>query len=166
MKKIVGFIFGLGCLSLVGGCFSSAYALYSGTLPTNKELAIGIEIVAPTTSTYYLKTQFPNGTDDWDQWDSEKDRGAQRIFAHVWNATDEDDIEMSWDHDRIWKLVVPINTYTSVLFCRVNPDAESFAWDKVYNQTDNLAFVANKDTAQITSWSGGTDGHSTVQWIS
>lgn len=54
MKKISHVLFGLGCLSLIGGCFSSAYSLYLKS-PTSKILTItGVE--PPSTVNYYLNS--------------------------------------------------------------------------------------------------------------
>ena len=163
MKKISYLLFGIGCLSIIGGCFGNAFALYSGSLPENKELSISLGDITPTTKSYYLNTRFYDGSSDWDTG-----YGQQKIFVHVWNSTTSDDLEMKWQHDRIWKVDLPINTYTSILFCRVNPAAESFDWNMVYNQTEDLNFVADKDTAQITSWHKDNDDSkpSTVMWVS
>ena len=54
MKKFKSLFLGLGCLALLGGCFSSAFALYTGDLPTNKEFTISLDLPEPTG--FYLKT--------------------------------------------------------------------------------------------------------------
>ena len=54
MKKLSHVLFGLGCLSLIGGCFSSAYSLYLKS-PNSKILTItGVE--PPATNNYYLNS--------------------------------------------------------------------------------------------------------------
>lgn len=47
-KKLSILFFTLGCLSLIAGFSTTAYSLYTGTLPTDKEMAIGIDLPEPT----------------------------------------------------------------------------------------------------------------------
>ncbi len=47
-KKLSILFFALGCLSLIAGFSTTAYSLYTGTLPTDKEMAIGIDLPEPT----------------------------------------------------------------------------------------------------------------------
>lgn len=47
-KKLSILFFTLGCLSLIAGFSTTAFSLYTGTLPTDKEMAIGIDLPEPT----------------------------------------------------------------------------------------------------------------------
>ncbi len=47
-KKLSILFFTLGCLSLIAGFSTTAYSLYTGTLPADKEMAIGIDLPEPT----------------------------------------------------------------------------------------------------------------------
>lgn len=47
-KKLSILFFALGCLSLIAGFSTTAFSLYTGTLPTDKEMAIGIDLPEPT----------------------------------------------------------------------------------------------------------------------
>ena len=116
--------------------------------------------------TYYLKTSFPDGSGDWDVYE------AQKMFAYVWNNTPNDNraYEMTWYEGRTWKVEIPKDKYTMVVFCRVNPSVTVFTvekWDEiVYNQTTDLAFEAGKHTAEIQGWGSGYGAHCPVKWIS
>ncbi len=110
-------------------------------------------------TTYYLNTSFSDGSGG--NWDIPF---QQTMWAYVWNSQDNRAYEMTWDHDTIWKVDIPKDTYNMVIFCRLTPDATTFAWDdRVYNQTIDLAFVAGKTTAQIENWGAGA---SPVHWVS
>lgn len=52
-KKLSILFFTLGCLSLIAGFSTTAYSLYTGTLPTDKEMAIGIDL--PEQTGFYAK---------------------------------------------------------------------------------------------------------------
>ena len=99
-------------------------------------------------TTYYLNTDFSNGTDTWN-----KD-GAQ-MWAYVWNSTDTPAYKMSVHSGNVYKVEIPNNTYNHIIFCRVMPGTVLFNWDSVWNQTVDMDFVAGKTTAQIEGWSGG-----------
>ncbi|MDY6275888.1 MAG: hypothetical protein SPL75_00130 [Bacilli bacterium] len=47
-KKLSILFFTLGCLSLIAGFSTTAYSLYTGTLPADKEMIIGIDLPEPT----------------------------------------------------------------------------------------------------------------------
>ena len=47
-KKLSILFFTLGCLSLIAGFSTTAFSLYTGTLPTDKEMEIGIDLPEPT----------------------------------------------------------------------------------------------------------------------
>ena len=47
-KKLSILFFTLGCLSLIAGFSTTAFSLYTGTLPTDKEMLIGINLPEPT----------------------------------------------------------------------------------------------------------------------
>ena len=47
-KKLSILFFTLGCLSLIAGFSTTAFSLYTGTLPTDKEMLIGIDLPEPT----------------------------------------------------------------------------------------------------------------------
>lgn len=47
-KKLSILFFTLGCLSLIAGFSTTAFSLYTGTLPTDKEMEISIDLPEPT----------------------------------------------------------------------------------------------------------------------
>ena len=115
-------------------------------------------------TTYYLNTAFQDGSGDWDIY------GEQDMWVHVWNSSDNRDYKMTWDHDRIWKVDILKDTYTSILFLRVKPNATSIIWDgqnkTVINQTIDTTFVAGKTMAQIVNWGAGYEAACPVVWVS
>lgn len=140
----------------------AARALFTKTSST---VSFGIGATpAPIEKNYYLITSFENGSGDWDT-------SSQKIFVYVFytenSVTHDASFEMHWVENRKWEVTVPL-IYDTIIFCRVNPSYESFAWDsRVYNQTENLDFVDDKDTAQITCWHVGNDSSpSGVKWVS
>ena len=137
----------------------------NGNTPTPDPDPIPDPIIPVTdTTTYYLNTAFKDGSGDWDVL------GAQNMWAYVWDdggSNGNRAYQMTWDHDRIWKVDIPQETYNMIIFCRVDPSATTFAWDsRVFNQTIDLAFVDGKTTAQIVNWGAGYGASCPVEWIS
>ena len=77
------------------------------------------------TTSYYLNTSFSDGSGgNWDVVD------AQVMWAHVWNGSDNRDYQMHWDSvSTYWKVDIPKDTYTSIIFLRVKVGATSIIWD-------------------------------------
>ena len=145
--------------------YATEKILYAEFVPNGQDPVDPDPIDDPVTpdleyTTYYLNTAFQDGSGDWDVY------GAQNMWVHVWNSSDNRDYKMVWDHDRIWKVDILKNTYTKIIFCRVDPDATVFSWDKVYNQTPDTDFVAGKTMAQIVNWGAGPGALCPVVWVS
>lgn len=89
------------------------------------------------------------------------------IYAYCWAGSSSRVYQGTANGDRTEFSFAIGTSWTSILFTRVNPKG-SFSktnWDDVWTQTEDLAIDANKDTAKISSWDGGKDGHSGVSWV-
>ena len=115
-----------------------------------------------TTTQYTLKTNFAEGN-----WSVD----SPLIVAYAWldsnsrvfAGTQVDENTYTFD---IYK------SYTSMLFLRLAPGTPitPFDWEaskgNIWNQSEDISVVAGKTVAQITSWGNGTQGRSTVMWVS
>ena len=92
------------------------------------------------------------------------------MWVHVWNSNDNRDYEMTWDSGTTWKVDIPKDTYTSIMFLRVKPGATSLIWTgdnkNVYNETFDINFEEGKTTAQIVNWGANEGAKCPVNWVS
>ena len=105
-------------------------------------------VFAETATTIYVQ---PNSN-----WLQANARFAAYFFGNgeTWvNCTDP-------DGDGIYEVAVP-DGYSSVIFCRMNPDATDNNWDNKWNQTANLTVPTdNKVCYVVVGWDKGAG-----QWI-
>ncbi len=66
------------------------------------------------------------------------------------------------DADGIYEVNIPVGGYTSVIFCRMNPDAAANNWDNKWNQTGDLAIPTNGDN--LYTLTGGEWDSVTGAW--
>lgn len=112
--------------------------------------------------TFYLYTNFQDGSSDWTQ-------GGEKFYAWAWSSTNSGQAySLSKVSDSYYSYNLPENT-TGLLFVRVPEATTSFDWNTttVWNQTSDLNIEAGKTTAQITCWhnGGGESGPSGVIWV-
>lgn len=112
--------------------------------------------------TFYLYTNFQDGSSDWTQ-------GGEKFYAWAWSSTNSGQAySLSKVSDSYYSYNLPENT-TGLLFVRVPESTTSFDWNTttVWNQTSDLNIEAGKTTAQITCWhnGGGESGPSGVIWV-
>jgi hypothetical protein len=68
------------------------------------------------------------------------------------------------DADGIYEAHIPVGGYTSVIFCRMNPNAAANNWNNKWNQTSDLIIPTdgtNLYTIEEGSWDNGTGTWST-----
>lgn len=112
-------------------------------------------------TTFTLNTKFDGGN-----WSGDN----AQILMYCWTS---DGRQALYTMNRVsedrYTVLAPDNYYSGCLFIRLSPD-ESFNisnpnWDDIWNQSEDLAFVSGKHTAQITGWHTGVEGKSGVYWV-
>lgn len=95
--------------------------------------------------------------------------------AYFFNGTSDANMTMTDnDGDGVFECGVPAGM-TNVIFCRMNPEYTSFAWNvweneqlveqHVWNQTEDLTIgVAPDNHFFVASWDGGANGNSNGVW--
>lgn len=129
----------------------------NGTAPVTPDVDPDPE-VDTTTKTFTLKTNF--GDQNWSNDDP-------LIAAYAWN---DNAYSRAFEGHKVDANTYTFDIYvamTHVLFVRAPQGTQlnPLDWDAVWNQTDNLD-IGSALTAQITSWDGGNQGHSTASWVS
>ena len=123
----------------VGGVQGKAKEL---SFVNNKIYSLGT--LGETTTFYFV----PN-----DGWKSDNAWFA----AHVWNDNGSyADVKLTDENnDGVYECLVAADM-TKVVFCRMDAAAESFSWEKVWNQTaESTISVAPANYFYITDWSAG-----------
>ena len=93
-------------------------------------------------------------------WKTDGARFAAYFFGagETWvSMTDE-------DGDSIYEVHIPVGSYTSVIFCRMNPGTTANNWDNKWNQTADLVIPTdgtNLYTVEEGAWDNGKGSWST-----
>ena len=126
--------------------------------------------VTPTTPT---DPTIPEDTETWSFTlktnfaDSNWSIADAKIYAYCFSNSSSRAYQGNKVDDNTFTFEI-LASYTGLVFVRTssstNFDGSANSWNDVWNQTDDLIIDHTKTTAQITSWSDGTSGHSTAVW--
>lgn len=148
-------------IAVYPGTYASGFTVYvndeevkttseSKTLDMNKIYNLGeleCESVGPKyVETIYLQPGLWNVDNAW-------------FAVHFFNSAEgtEDVVMTDEDKDGVYEVDVPAGM-ESVVFCRMNPESEVFAWESVWNQTGDLAIPLANDPKvyyNVTDWEAG-----------
>ncbi len=91
-------------------------------------------------------------------------QGSARFAVYFWNDSGSAWLDVTdTDGDGYFEVTLPAG-YSSLIFCRMNPDAKENNWDNRWNKTGDLTIPAdgsNCFTVPEGSWDGAAEGWST-----
>ena len=92
-------------------------------------------------------------------------KDGARFAAYFFGAGDKWVDMVDSDGDGVYEVEIPAGGYTSVIFCRMNPNAAANNWNNKWNQTGDLTISGNigkKFVVPSGSWDGSTTGWTTM----